>query len=83
MMCMAMIFKKVLPGDFPSCPVVKNLPADARDTVLISGPGRFTCLGATKPVGYNFQTCALELLLCNKTATATKSRQTTRKSSPT
>ena len=27
--------------DFPSGPVVKNLPAKARDTGSIPGPGRF------------------------------------------
>ena len=39
MMCMAMIFKKVLPGDFPSCPVVKNSPSNAEDVDSIPGWG--------------------------------------------
>ena len=31
---------KVQCGDFPCGPVVKSLPANARDTDSISGPGR-------------------------------------------
>ena len=35
------------PQDLPGGPVVKNLPANAGDTSLTPGPGRFLCLGAT------------------------------------
>ena len=31
----------------------KNPPADAKDTGLIPGPGRFPMLGAVKPIHHN------------------------------
>ena len=36
--------KKIYVADFPGGLVVKNLPVNADDTVLISGPGRFHVL---------------------------------------
>ena len=36
--------KKIYEADFPGGLVVKNLPVNADDTVLISGPGRFHML---------------------------------------
>ena len=48
------------PG-FPNGSVVKNLPANAKDTVVQSLiPEDHTCLEATKPVHQNYWTCALE-----------------------
>ena len=37
-------FRTLRGWDFPSGPVMKNPPADAGDTVLIPGPGRFYLL---------------------------------------
>jgi len=39
---------------FPSGPVGKNLPCNARDTGLIPGPGRSPVPCATKPESYNY-----------------------------
>ena len=39
---------------FPSGPVDKNLPCNARDTGLIPGPGRSPVPRATKPESYNY-----------------------------
>ena len=39
---------------FPGGAVDKNLSASAGGMGLIPGPGRFTCLRATKPVGHNY-----------------------------
>ena len=41
--------KKLIQG-FPGGSVVKNLPVNAGDIGSISGPGRSTCCGATKPM---------------------------------
>ena len=46
-------FSKETFWDFPGGPVVKKPPANAGDTELIPGPGRFDMLGATKPVHRN------------------------------
>ena len=43
---------KVYHRDFPGGTVVKNPPANAGDTGLISGPGR--CHRATKPMCHNY-----------------------------
>ena len=40
--------------------VVKNLPANTKDTGSIPDPRRPPCHGATKPVHYNYWACALE-----------------------
>ena len=40
--------------DFPGGAVVKNLPDNAGDTGLISGPEDPKCHGATKPVCHNY-----------------------------
>ena len=45
--CSAQKKKKRKKWDFPSCPVVENLPANPQDT----DP---TCLGATKPMYHNY-----------------------------
>ena len=47
---------------FPCGPVVKNPPANAGDTGLISGPGNPTRLGTTEPVCHNFWAHVLEPL---------------------
>ena len=52
--------------EFPSGPVVKNLPAHAEDTGSIPGPGRFHMLWATKPMHLSYQVHALEPMLHNK-----------------
>ena len=47
--------------DVPGGPVVKNSPANAGDTGLIAGSGRFHMLRAnwlTKPVSHNYWACA-------------------------
>ena len=45
---------------FPGGAVVKNLPANVRDTGSSRGPGRSHMRGATKPVRHNYWACALE-----------------------
>ena len=49
---------------FPGDSVVKNPPANAGDTGLIPGLGNPTCHGATKPMLYNYWSCALEPRSC-------------------
>ena len=51
---------------FTGDPVVKNPPCNAGDTGLIPGPGRPTCLRATKPVCPSYWACALEPVLHSK-----------------
>ena len=46
------VVKKV--GCFPGGPVVENTPANAGDTGLIPGPGRYHLPGATKPVCHSY-----------------------------
>ena len=60
--------------NFPSGPLVKNPPCNARDRGLIPGPGDPTCCGASKPMSNNYwawtpqllKPACLELGLCNK-----------------
>ena len=53
--------------DFPSGPMVNNLPANAGDTGSIPCLGRPPCCGATNPTHHtNWSPRALELMLCNK-----------------
>ena len=53
--------------DFPSGPVVKNLPCNARDTSLIPGPGRSHMpLSKEACMPQRLSPCALESVLCNK-----------------
>ena len=59
---------------FPSGPLVKNPPCNARDRGLIPGAGDPTCCGASKPMSNNnwawtlqlLKPACLELVLCNK-----------------
>ena len=44
--------------DLPGGPVVKNPPANARDTSSIPGPGKSHIVGATKPMRHNYRACA-------------------------
>ena len=46
--------KNIIRKDFPSGPVVKNLPANAGDMGSIPGPGRSTWFGATKPMCHSY-----------------------------
>ena len=48
------LLKKKKKRDFPGGPVVKNLPCNAEDTGLISGPGRSICLKAAKAVHHSY-----------------------------
>ena len=56
----------------PGAPVVKNLPCNARDMGLISGPGRFHVLWSNKTCMPQLQSprllklAGLEPMLCNK-----------------
>ena len=55
--------------DFPGSPVVKNLPANARDTgsILSAGTKIPPACGATKRVCHKYQSpCTLEPMLYNK-----------------
>ena len=67
--------------NFPGGPVVKNLPANAGDLGSVTGPGRFTCRGATRPVGHNYFSPGT---LCSaiRGATTMKSLPTTARDSP-
>ena len=44
----------IIRTDFPSGPVVKNPPANAGDTGLISGPGNSLMLQSDIPVCHNY-----------------------------
>ena len=49
-------------GDFPGHLVVKNLPANARDTDLIPGPGGSHLLWSPKPVHHSYWAHVLQPL---------------------
>ena len=49
-------------GDFPGHLVVKNLPANARDTDLIPGPGGSRSLWSPEPVSHNYWAHVLQPL---------------------
>ena len=51
--------------NFPGGSVVKNLPANAGDTGLISGREDPTCCGAPKSMCPNYGGCALGPASCN------------------
>ena len=52
--------------DYPVGPVVKNSPANKRDTGSIPGPEKCHMPWATKPMRHNYWAHALERVLCNK-----------------
>ena len=52
--------------NYPVGPVVKNSPANKRDTGSIPGPEKCHMPWATKPVHHNYWAHALEHVLCNK-----------------
>ena len=66
--------KKQKHGDFPGGAVVKNPPADARDTVLALVREDPTCRGAAKPVRHNYWACALEPWATTTEASAPRAR---------
>ena len=49
-------------GDFPGHVVVKNLPANARDTDLTPGPGASHSLWSPEPARRNYCAHVLQLL---------------------
>ena len=59
-------FQKVYLRDFPGGPVVKNLPANAGQTLglILTGEDSM-CQGATKSMHHSYW-AQLELILCNK-----------------
>ena len=58
--------QKIHKKDFPGAAVIKNLPANARHTGLIPGPGGSNRHVATKPVYHNYWSpCVPEPKSCN------------------
>ena len=62
--------------------VVQNPTANAGDTGLIPGPGRFHCRRATKPMHQNYLSLSLEPVLCKREATTGRSLYTAARKSP-
>ena len=74
--------KKMCVGGFPGGAVVKNLPANAGDTVWSLAWDDPTCRGATKPVRHNYRACALEPASHNYWAHAPRARAPQREKPP-
>ena len=68
--------------DFHGDLVVKNPPANARDTGSIPDPGRFHMPGAAKLMHHNFSACVFQSLCSTRKATAMRRPALQLESSP-